>query len=99
MQHIDQKTTDLDLPFKPYKCIFYLSDGHSHRKEDIQLSDGSTRSLTEGSTQLIGKSLDASLSATKTAAKKKMTNKLSHLLSTVDTLPFRGEYKLWLYRN
>ena len=28
-----------------------------------------------------------------------MTDKLFHLLSAVDTLPIRGEYKLWLYRN
>jgi len=28
-----------------------------------------------------------------------MTDKLSYLLSTIDTLPIRGEYKVWLYRN
>lgn len=28
-----------------------------------------------------------------------MTDKLSYLLSTVDTLPICGEYKLWLYQN
>jgi len=37
--------------------------------------------------------------ATKAAAKKKMTDNLSYLLSTVDNLPIHGEYKLWLYRN
>ena len=40
-----------------------------------------------------------SLSATKTAANKKMTDTLSRLLSAVDMLPIRGEYKLWFYRN
>ena len=39
------------------------------------------------------------LPGAKATAEKKMTNKLSDLLSSVDTLPIRGEYKLWLYRN
>ena len=47
----------------------------------------------------LGKSLEVSLSATKSAASKKMCDMLSHLLSTTDLLPIRGEYKLWLYRN
>ena len=45
--------------------------------------------MTEGSTKILGKLLDVSLSATKTAAKKKI----------VDTLPICGKYKLWLYQN
>jgi len=45
------------------------------------------------------KSLEVSLSATKSAANKKMCSLLSHLLSASDLLPIRGEYKLWLYCN
>ena len=63
------------------------------------MSGGSTTPITDGGTKFLGKSLDISLSATKAAAKKKMTDKLSYLLSTIDTLPIRGEYKLWLYWN
>ena len=97
LQQVDQKARELDLSFKSSKCVSYLFDGHSHRKEGIQLSGGFTRSITEGSTKFLGKSLDVSLSAT--IAKKKMTDKLSNLLSSVDTLLIRGEYKLWLCRN
>ena len=97
LQQIDQKASDLDLSFKPSKCISYLSDGHKLIREGIQLSGGSTTPITDGGTKFLGKSLDISLSATKAAAKKKMTDKLSYLLSTIDTLPIRGEYKLWLY--
>ena len=61
------------------------------------MSGGSTRPITDGGTKFLGKSLDVSLSATKAAAKKKMTDKLSYLLSTIDTLPIRGEYKLRNY--
>ena len=99
LQQIDRKAADLDLSFKPAKCISYLFDGHNHKLEGIQLSGGSTRSITEGSTKFLGKSLDVSLSATKAIAKKRITDKLSYLLSTTDNLPIRGEYKLWLYRN
>jgi len=99
LQQIDQKASDLDLSFKPSKCVSYLFDGHKLIKEGIQLSGGSTRAITDGGTKFLGKSLDFSLSATKAAAKKKMSDKLSYLLSTVDSLPIRGEYKLWLYRN
>ena len=99
LQQVDQKAKDLDLSFKPTKCVSYLFDGHSHRKEGIQLSSGFTKSITEGGTKFLGKLLEVSLSATKTAANKKMTDTLSRLLSAVDMLPIRGEYKLWLYRN
>jgi len=96
LRQIDQKAADLDLSFKPSKWMF---DGHKFIREGIQLSGGSTRPITDGGTEFLEKSLDVSLSATKAAAKKKMTDKLSYLLSTVDTLPIHGEYKLWLYRN
>ena len=43
--------------------------------------------------------LEVSLSATKNAASKKMCDLLSQLLSSTDSLPLRGEYKLWLYWN
>jgi len=92
-------TSDLDLTFQPSKCISYLFDGHYHSREGIQLSGGSTRPITDGGTKFLGKSIDVSLSATKTAAKKKIIDKLTYVLSTVNTLPIRGEYKLWVYQN
>ena len=64
LQQIDQKTADLDLSFKPL-CVPYLFDGHSHRKEGVQLSGGCTKSITEGGTTFLGKSLEVSLSVTK----------------------------------
>ena len=91
LQQVDQKARELDLLFKPSKCVYYLFDFHCHRKQGIQLSGGSTRSIIEGGTKLLGKSLNVSLSATKAIAKKKMTDKLSNLLSSVDVLPIRGE--------
>ena len=43
--------------------------------------------------------MDASLSATKTVANRKVFSFLTELLSATDSLPIRGEYKLWIYRN
>ena len=71
LQQVDQGATDLDLSFKPSKCGFYLFDGQSHQK-GIQLLGGFTRSVTEGGTKVLGKSLVLSLSATKAAAKNKL---------------------------
>ena len=91
LQQVDQKATDLDLFFKPSKCISYLFE-----KVSIQLSGVLTRDITEGGT---GKSFKVSLSATKAAANKKMVDTLAYLLSAVDMLPIHGEYKLWLYHK
>ena len=95
---MDQKTTDLDLSFKPSKCVSYLFDGSPHSRQRIELSEGIPKSITEGGTKFLGKSLEMSLSATKSVAYKKMCDLLSYLLSTTDVLPIRGEYKLWLYQ-
>ena len=99
LQTIDQRAKDLDLSFKPVKCVSHLFDGRHHMQQEIQLSGGSTRLITEGGTMFLGKSLEVSLSVTKRAASKKMCDVLSRLLFTTDLLPIRGEYKLWLYRN
>ena len=39
------------------------------------------------------------LSATKSIANKTMTSPLTGLLTATDSLPIRGEYTLWIYRN
>lgn len=59
-------------------------------------SSGSTKSITEGGTNVLGKSL---LSTTKTAVNKGMIDTTSHPLSDVNMLPIHGEYKLWFHRN
>ena len=71
LQQVDQKVADLDLSFKPSKCVSSLFDGHSHRKEGIQLSGDCTKSISEGGNKILGKSLAVSLSATKAAVYKK----------------------------
>lgn len=62
-------------------------------------SSGSTKSITEGGTNVLGKSLEVSLSTTKTAVNKGMIDTTSHPLSDVNMLPIHGEYKLWFHRN
>ena len=53
LQQIDQKATDLNLFFKPSKCVFYLFDVHSHRKEGIPLFGSSNRRQNLGLRKII----------------------------------------------
>jgi len=98
LQEIDRKAADLDLSLKPSKCISFLFDGTKHLPQGIPLSGGTTKLITEGGTKFLGKLIDVSLSATKSLANK-MSSFLSGLLTATDSLPIRGEYKLWIYRN
>ena len=66
LQQMDQKAADLE--FKPSKCVSYLFDGSHHSRQGIELSGGITKSITEGGTKFLGKSLEVSLSATKSVA-------------------------------
>ena len=65
----------------------------------LPLSKGTTSSITEGQTKFLGKLIDVSLSATKKAAARSMIRLFTDLLTASDSLPIRGEYKLWIYRN
>ena len=72
LQTIDQKAADLDLFFKPVKCVSYLFNGSKIIPQGISLSNGVTRSIVEGETKFLGKLIGVSLSATKRAAGTRM---------------------------
>ena len=99
LQLIDLKAVDLDLSFKPAKCVSFLFDGAKVISQGLSLSKGMTRSITERHTNFLAKIIDVSLSATKKAASKHMLRHLTDLLTATDSLPICGEYKLWIYRN
>ena len=99
LQTIDLRAADLDLTFKPSKCISFLFDDTQVVQKGLPLSKGSTRPITEGQTKYLGKLFDVSLSATKKAASKRLINRLTDLLTATNSLPIRGEYKLWIYRK
>ena len=95
LQLIDLKATDLDLSFKPAKCVSFLFDGAKVISQGLALSKGMTRSITEGHTKFLGKIIDVSLRRLQASACCRLTD----LLTATDSLPIRGEYKLWIYRN
>ena len=99
LQMVDQRAGDLDLSFKPQKCVSYIFNGSKLLQQGLPLSKGTTQPITEGGTKFLGKLVDVSLSATKKAADKRMISHLSQLLSAADSLSICGEYKLWIYRN
>jgi len=51
LQTIDLKAADLDLSFKPLKCISFLFDGSKVIPKGLPLSKGTTRPITEGQTK------------------------------------------------
>ena len=99
LQSINKKAADLDLSFKPVKCVSYLFDGLKIIPQGISLSKGATRSIVEGETKFLGKIIDVSISVTKKVAGARVKARLTSLLSATDSLQIRGEYKLWIYRN
>ena len=99
LQTIDLNAADLDLMFKPSKCISFLFDGSRVTPKGLPLSKGTTRPITEGYTKFLGKLIDVSLCATKKTAGKHIISCLTDLLAASDSLPIRGEYKLWIYWN
>ena len=86
LQVIDKRAADLDLFFKPAECVSYLFDGLKLNHQGIPLSNGVTKSITEGSTKFLGKLINVSLSSTKRTASKQMVSRLSSLLSATDSL-------------
>jgi len=97
LQTVDRRAGDLDLSFKPVKCVLYLFDGSKCLQKGIVLSKGVIRSITEGGTKFLGKLMDVSLSATRRSANKRMVGHKTELLSATDTLHVRGEYKLFRF--
>jgi len=71
------------------KPVSYLFDGVKHLQKGIPLLKGTTRSITEGDTKLLGKLID---SATKKAANKRIIARLTELLAVTDALSIHGEY-------
>ena len=54
LQQVDQRAFDLDLSFKPSKCVSFLFDGSD---QGIELSGGITKSITEKGTKFLGNPL------------------------------------------
>ena len=52
LQTVNQREGDLNLSFKPVKCISYLFDGSKCLQKRIPLSKGVTRLITEGGTKI-----------------------------------------------
>ena len=78
LQTVNQRAGDLDLSFKPVKCISYLFDGSKCLQKRIPLSKGVTRLITEGGTKILGKLIDTLLSTNKRAANKHMISQLKN---------------------
>ena len=85
---------------RPDKCVTLAFDGKKTlKKHRIELTDGWTRSISEGASKFLGATIATTYQSTTTAAKKHLGEKISLALKSIDNRPIRGEYKVWIYRN
>ena len=84
---------------KPFKCVSLLYDGSKFLPNRIFLLGGATKLIVEGPTKFLGKLIDVSVHSTKITVRKSMIERFTTLLSKVDKMCLRPEYKVWIYRN
>ena len=85
---------------RPDKCVTIVFDGKKIIKNHrIELTDGWTRSISEGATKFLGATIATSRQSIASTAKKQLEEKFSLALKSIDSRPIRGEYKVWIFRN
>ena len=100
VQTVDQLSREIDLVIRPDKCVTIVFDGKKIIKNHrIELTDGWTRSISEGATKFLGATIATSRQSTASTAKKQLEEKFSLALKSIDSRPIRGEYKVWIFRN
>ena len=100
VQTIDQLSREIDLTLHPDKCVTLIFDGKKILKNHrIELTDGWTRSISEGATKFLGATIATSHQSTASTAKKQLEEKISLALKSIDSRPIRGEYKVRIFRN
>ena len=100
VQTIDQLSKEIDLIIRPDKCVTVVFDGKKVLKNHrIELTNGWTRSISEGATKFLGATIATSHQSTASKAKKQLEEKISLALKSIDSRPIRGEYKVWIFRN
>ena len=96
---IDDKCSSLDLEIRPDKCFsLYLQKG-SPKKRCFSIHGSLTTSITSASTKFLGQIVGKSLSTSKRLTNKMLTTTINQALSSIDTSPIRGDFKIWIYRN
>ena len=70
----------------PQKCCFFIHGSL-------------TTSINSASTKFLGQIVGKSLSTSKRLINKMLTTTINQNLSSIDTSPIRGDFKVWIYRN
>ena len=87
LKEMDSACKDLCLTLNPAKCVsLVIHKGQTLPKQVFHLTEGNTKSITEGLTKFLGKTMATSQYQTKRTA--------SAIL--IDNRPIHGEMKLWI---
>ena len=105
VQTIDQLSREIDLIIRPDKCVTLVFDGKKILKNHrIELTNGWTRSISEGATKFLGATIATSHQSTASKAKKQLEEKISLALKSIDSrryeenINFGFSETMWYHR-
>ena len=99
VQKIDQNLREIDLVIRPDKCVTLQFNGKKVLDQCVDIIDGETRSIVEKDTKCLGASVASSRQKTSSIAKRRLKERITKALKSIDSRLIRGEYKVWIYRN
>ena len=89
----------IDLVIRPDKCVTLQFNGKKVLDQCVDLIDGETRSILGKDTKILGATVASSRQKTSSIAKRRLKERITQALKSIDSRPIRGEYKVWIYRN
>lgn len=96
---LDSACLDLGLEIRPDKCTsLHFTGKKMCNKYMVQLMNGQTKPLSEGSIRFLGCAIAISSTETRSTATSKFLKRMTTCLEKIDERPIRGEYKVWIYR-
>ena len=99
VQKIDQNLREIDLVIRPDKCVTLQFNGKKVLDQCVDIIDGETRSIVEKDTKCLGASVASPRQKTSSIAKRRLKERITKALKSIDSRLIRGEYKVWIYRN
>ena len=97
LEKIESCCSDLDLEFRPDKCVTFCYNLREMVKEaKASLSEGNTRNIAPNPVKFLGCFLGVSPQASQKGAMERISKELTESLKLIDSRPVRGE---WIYKN
>ena len=97
VQKIEQNLKEIDLVIRPDKCVILQFNGK--KVQTNVFIDGETRSILGKKYKIFGSYSCIISTKSSSIAKKRLKERITKALKSIDSRPIRGEYKVWIYRN